>query len=420
MGTYTFQAMNSKGDEVRDEIEAGSQEEAVGKIRELGLFPTTVRQKAARRTAAAAAPATARKKGSSLSIGGVSNKDICIITRQLSTLQDAGLPLVRSLKILEGQMKPGKLKDVLADVGEDVESGSTFSESLAKHPRVFDRLYVNMVRAGEAGGVLDTILERLAEFMEKSRALKRKIVGALIYPSVVVTIAGSILILIMTIIVPKFKEIFKSFGTELPLMTTILIDVATGIKDYIWFIILIPFAVYIAVKLTKRTRGGRYFLDNLKLHLPVFGQITSKSTVSNFARTLGTLIASGVPILEALNIVRDTTGNEVIARAIGKVHDSIREGDTIAEPLRASGVVDEIVVNMIDVGEETGELDKMLIKVADTYDDEVDTLVASMMSLLEPLIIVVLGGAVAGIVISLFLPLVALMSSVGAQAQGTG
>jgi type IV pilus assembly protein PilC len=415
MPSYTFQAMNSKGDEVRDEIEAGSQEEAVNKIRELGLFPTTVRQKAGRRSTAAAAPAAGRKK-SGMTIGGVSNKQICMFTRQLSTLQDAGLPLVRSLKILEAQMKPGKLKDTLTDVGEDVESGNTFSESLAKHPRVFDRLYVNMVRAGEAGGVLDTILERLAEFKEKARALKRKIVGAMIYPVVVISIAAIILALIMIIIVPKFKEIFASFGTTLPPLTMVLIGTANALTKYVWFIVLIPFVLYVAVKLMKRTRSGRYFIDNVKLHLPVFGAITSKSTVSNFARTLGTLIASGVPILEALNIVRDTTGNEVIARAIGKVHDSIREGDTIAEPLRASGVMDEIVVNMIDVGEETGELDKMLIKVADTYDDEVDTLVASMMSLLEPLIIVVLGCAVAFIVIALFLPLVDLMTKVGQSA----
>ena len=230
--------------------------------------------------------------------------------------------------------------------------------------------------------------------------------------------AVSILILIMTIIVPKFQEIFKSFGTDLPILTTMLISVATGMQKYLPVILLVPVAVYVFFKLLKRTRGGRYFMDNVKLHLPIFGAIVSKSTVSRFARTLGTLIASGVPILEALNIVRETTGNEVIARAIGKVHDSIREGDTIAEPLRASGVVDEIVVNMIDVGEETGELDKMLIKVADNYDDEVDTLVASMMSLLEPLIIVFLGGAVAFIVISLFLPLVELMTSVGQQAGG--
>ena len=415
MPTYTFQAMNSKGDEVRDEIEASSQEEAVNKIRDLGLFPTRVRQKAARRTTTAAAKPAARRKSGALTIGGVSNKQLCMFTRQLSTLQDAGLPLVRSLKILEAQMKPCKLKDVVAEVADDVESGSTFSESLAKHPKAFDRLYVNMVRAGEAGGVLDTILERLAEFKEKARRLKRKIVGAMIYPVAVITIATSILIIIMVYIVPKFKDIFASFDAKLPAMTVLLISTATALKEYILLIVLFPVGLYVLIKLVRRTRGGRYFMDNVKLHLPVFGSIVSKSTVSRFSRTLGTLISSGVPILEALNIVRDTTGNEVVARAIGKVHDSIREGDTIAEPLRASGVVDEVVVNMIDVGEETGELDKMLIKVADNYDDEVDTLVASMMSLMEPLIIVFLGTAVAFIVISLFLPLVELMTHVGTQ-----
>jgi type IV pilus assembly protein PilC len=417
MATFTFQAMNSKGDEVTDEIEAGSQEEAVNKIRELGLFPTQVRQKAARRTVAAAKPA-ARRKGGGLTIGGVSNKQLCLFTRQLSTLQDAGLPLVRSLKILEGQLKPCKLKDVTAEVAEDVESGSAFSEALAKHPRVFDRLYVNMVRAGEAGGVLDTILDRLAEFKEKARKLKRKIIGAMIYPSAVITIATAILIIIMTWIVPRFESIFKSFDTKLPDVTKILITVANGLAKYIWLVVLVPVGFYVLVKVLKRTRVGRYFIDNIKLHLPVFGAISSKSTIGNFARTLGTLIASGVPILEALNIVRDTTANEVVARAIGKVHDSIREGDTIAEPLRASGVVDELVVNMIDVGEETGELDKMLMKVADNFDDEVDTLVAGMMSLLEPMIIVFLGGAVAFIVISLFLPLISLMEQFGGGRAG--
>lgn len=415
MPTFTFQAMNSAGDEIRDEIEAGSQEEAVNKIRELGLYPTTVRPKAGRRVAVAAA--RPKKRRGSMVIGGVSNAQLCLFTRQLSTLQDAGLPLVRSLKILEAQMKPCKLKDVLGEVAEDVESGSTFSESLAKHPKAFDRLYVNMIRAGEAGGVLDTILERLSEFKEKAQKLKRKIVGAMIYPVAVISIALGILMLIMRYIVPKFKDIFKDFGTTLPPLTVLLIGTADFIQKYWGFILLTPVAIIVGLKLIGMSRAGRYFLDNVKLHIPVFGKITSKSTVSRFARTLGTLISSGVPILEALNIVRDTTGNEVVARAIGKVHDSIREGDTIAEPLRASGVMDEVVVNMIDVGEETGDLDKMLIKVADTYDDEVDTLVASMMSLLEPFIIIILGGAVAFIVISLFLPLVHLMGSVSQQAQ---
>ncbi len=411
MPTYTFEAVNSKGDHVRDDIEASSQDEALSKIHDLGLFPKKIREKTARRTAAVGATAKKKRSGP-ITFGGVSNKQLCQFTRQLATLQDAGLPLVRSLKILEGQMQPCKLKEVLSDVADDVESGNSFSESLEKHPKAFDKLYVNMIRAGEVGGVLDTILERLADFKEKARKLKSKIVGAMIYPAAVVFVATSILIVIMVYIVPQFEKIFKQMGSSLPPVTTALISIATFLQEKLLFIIPIPIALFIIYKVINSTNGGKYFMDSVKLHLPIFGVIIRKSTISQFARTLGTLIASGVPILEALNIVRGTTGNEVIARAIGQVHDSIREGDTIAEPLRASGVVDELVVNMIDVGEETGELDKMLNKVADTYDDEVDTLVSGMMSLMEPVIIVGLGGAVAFIVIALFLPLVKLMENI--------
>ncbi len=419
MATFTFQAMNSGGDEVRDEIEASSQEEAVEKIRQLGLYPTSVRLKAADRSAAAPA-ARAAKPGAkrSITLGGVSNKQLCMFTRQLSTLQDAGLPLVRSVRILAGQLKPGLLKNALTEVAEDVESGSSFSEALAKHPRVFDRLYVNMVRAGEAGGVLDTILARLADFKEKARKLRSKIIGAMIYPVAIVTIAVSIVSLIMVFIVPKFEEIFADFGAELPMMTKTLIKISNIMFMWKWAILLIPVGLVVFVKLIKQTHMGRYTIDKVKLYMPVFGSISRKSTVSRFCRTLGTLISSGVPILEALNIVKDTAGNEVISQAIGKVHDSIKEGDTIAEPLRQSGVVDDMVVNMVDVGEETGDLDKMLIKVADVYDEEVDGLVASMMSLLEPMIIVFLGTMVGGIVVALFLPLVSLMTGMAERSGG--
>ncbi len=414
MATFMFQAMNSGGDEVRDEIDASSQEEAVEKIRQLGLYPTSVRLKSADRMTAPAARAARPAAKRTITIGGVSNKQLCMLTRQLSTLQDAGLPLVRSVRILGGQLKPGLLKNVLDEVAEDVESGSSFSESLAKHPRVFDRLYVNMVRAGEAGGVLDTILARLADFKEKARKLRAKIIGAMIYPVAVITIAVGIVTLIMIVIVPKFQEIFADFETPMPAMTKTLISVSNAMFKYKWFILLIPVGLVVAVKLFKQSKVGNYIVDRVKLYMPIFGGILRRSVVSRFCRTLGTLIASGVPILEALNIVRDTAGNEVIGRAIGKIHDSIKEGDTIAEPLRQSGVVDDMVVNMVDVGEETGDLDKMLIKVADVYDEEVDGLVANMMSLMEPIIIVFLGLTVGYIVISLFLPLITLMEGMSA------
>jgi len=411
MPTYIFEALNNAGEEVKDEIEAQSSEDALNRIREMGYYPTRVKEKGGGRKKFAAT-VTKRKKGRSIAIGGVSNKSLTVFTRQLSTLQDAGLPIVRSLKILEGQMKPGVLKNTLMGVAEEVEGGSTLSEAMSKYPKAFDRLYVNMVRAGEAGGVLDTILQRLADFREKSMKLRKKIIGAMIYPAVVITIAVSILSFIIIYIIPKFEEMFVEFEIELPAPTRFLINVSRNVRTWIWYVIGIPIALLIFYKLVRKSSGGRYVTDKIKLKLPLFGVIISKSSISRFCRTLGTLITSGVPILEALNIVKDTSGNEVVARAIGKVHDSIREGETIAEPLRQSKVCDEMVVNMIDVGEETGDLDKMLIKVADTYDDDVDTLVASMVSLLEPLLIIFLGASVGFIVISLFLPLVQLMKGI--------
>jgi len=412
MPVFQYQALNQTGQEVQGEVEALSSTEAINKIREMQFYPTSVKEKGRRRQAAAVAGAApVRKKA--LTIGGVKSKHLTQFTRQLSTLVDAGLPIVRSVRILENQLRPGVLKNALMDVSDDIEGGATFSEALAKHTKVFDRLYCNMVKAGEAGGVLDVILQRLADFKEKSERLKRRIIGAMIYPVVVISIAGLILTGIMIFIIPSFKEMFDDFKVELPQMTKTLIAISNWLRYNYLFLLLVPVIVFVAVKLIRRNRGGRYVVDLIKMRLPIFGQIINKSAVSRFSRTLGTLIQSSVPILEALNIVRDTTGNEVLARAISNVHDSIREGETVAEPLRQSRVCDEMVVNMVDVGEQTGDLDKMLIKVADAYDEDVDNLVNSMVSLLEPLLIVFLGGAVGFIVISLFLPLVRLIEELG-------
>lgn len=412
MPVFQYQALNQAGQEVRGEIEAASSTEAINKIREMQYYPTSVKEKGARRKAAAAPGAPAARK-KTFAIGGVRAKQLMQFTRQLSTLVDAGLPIVRSVRILESQLRPGVLKNTLMDVSDDIEGGATFSEALAKHPKVFDRLYVNMVRAGEAGGVLDVILQRLADFKEKSQRLKKRIISAMIYPCVVITIAGLILTGIMVFIVPRFQEMFEDFGVELPQLTQTLIRISHWVRMNYLFLILTPVIFLVAVKLIRKSRGGRYVVDLVKMRIPIFGQIVRKSAISRFCRTLGTLIASGVPILEALNIVRDTTGNEVVARAVSRVHDSIREGETVAEPLRQSRVCDEMVVNMVDVGEETGDLDKMLIKVADAYDEDVDNMVASMVSLLEPLLIVFLGCSVGFIVISLFLPLVKLIQELG-------
>lgn len=412
MPTFVYEAMDSQGKEVKSEIEAGSEKEANDKIRALNFYPTKVIMKGGGPGAAPTA-VTRKRGGVSLSFG-VSAKLLTQFTRQFATLMDAGLPIVRTLEILHTQLKPGLLKDAVGEVKEDVEGGSSLSEAVAKHPRVFDKLYVNMIKAGEAGGILPEILTKLAEYMEKSQKLKQKIIGALVYPVAVVTIAGGILALIMIFIIPKFEQMFKEMELgNMPLMTTILLATANTIKDF-WFILIFsPLFIWGGVHFLGKTPKGRYTIDLIKLKLPVFGMIISKSSVSRFCRTLGTLLQSGVPILNALAIIKNATGNAVVAAAIENVHNSIREGDTIAEPLRHSGVFDDLVVNMIAVGEETGELDKMLIKVADTYDNEIDTLVGALMSLLEPILIIGMGGTVGFIVISLFMPLISIMEQLG-------
>ncbi len=421
MALFTYQALNSSGQEVKDEIEAPTKEEAVAKVRSLGYFPTKVVEKAGKRKLAAKREVAGKKrKAAGTGFGWVSTKALTQFTRQLSTLQDAGLPVLRSIKILEQQQKPGMLKNSLRQVGEDVEGGATLSEAMARHPKVFSRLYSNMVAAGEAGGVLDIILQRLAEFLEKAQKLRSKVIGAMIYPAVVITIATAITLAIVLLLVPKFRDIFLDFGVkDMPRMTEFLISISnwliSGSPPGWMVIIFAPLIVFGLYKLIRQAYIGRYVIDTIFLKIPVFGQIVSKSGIARFTRTLGTLIAAGVPILEALKITRETTGNEVYASMLAKVHDAIREGDSFANPLRASKCVDAIVVNMVDVGEETGELDKMLYKVADNYDDEVDTLVASLVSLLEPVLVVCLGTIVGFIVVSLYLPMIHLIQSMTNQ-----
>ncbi|MGC4031293.1 MAG: type II secretion system F family protein [Tepidisphaeraceae bacterium] len=416
MATFTYEAMNSSGQEVRDEIDADSTEEAIQKIRGRGYFPTKVKEKAvkktAKRKAAAddAAPITPKKK-LPFAIGGVPRKQLVTFTRQLSTLQDAGLPILRSLQILESQQKPGLFRAVVGGVADEVEGGGSLSEAMANYPKAFDKLYVNMIHAGELGGVLDIILNRLADFMEKAAKLKKKVIGAMIYPAVVITIAVAIVTMIMIFVIPKFAQIFSDFKLKLPAITQVLIDFSHWMAvDYGWaYIIFSPIAFTILWRVTRMSDAGRYYTDVMLIHIPIIGQIISKSCIARFTRTLGTLISAGVPILDAINITRETSGNEVYARALTKVHDAIREGESMADPLRATKVVDAIVVNMVDVGEETGDLDKMLVKVADNYDSDVDVLVGSLISILEPVMVVVLGTIVGFIVIALFMPMISLI-----------
>ncbi len=415
MPTFHYEAMDSMGQEVKDTIDALSSDEALSKIRNMGLYPTKVKEKGARRTKKEAGALSATPKKPRGTGGKVKLKILTQFTRQLSTLQDAGLPILRSLRILEEQQKPGTLKKVCCAVADDVEAGTTLSEAMSKYPKCFNNLYSNMVAAGEAGGVLDLILNRLADFMEKSAALKRKVVGAMIYPIAVLTIAFSIVMGIMTFVVPKFQTIFADMGSDLPGVTKTLLDISNWIMhDYGWAIIMFsPVVLIVFIKLLRMSKKGRYGHDTVNLKIPVIGQILGKTSISRFARTLGTLVSAGVPILDALRITSDTSGNEVYKSALLKVLESIRKGESMAEPLRKAKVCDSLVTNMIDVGEETGELDKMLTKIADNYDDEVDVLVGSLVSLMEPILVIFLGVVCGFIVIALFMPMVKMIEDLG-------
>jgi type IV pilus assembly protein PilC len=478
MPTFQFEAMDATGQEIKDVIDAASEEEAQTTIRNMGYFVTKISLK----KGTAAAKKTGQKKKRPFALGGAKTKHISTFTRQLSILQDAGLPILRSLKILENNNKPGKLKYALQDVCEEIEAGATLSEAMAKSPKVFTRLYVNMIKAGEAGGALEVILQRLADFLERAESLKRKVKGALIYPIAVVSIAVGILVFIMMKIVPTFKKMFDEFDLELPSITLLLVAMSDYVVKYWFLLILIPVAYWLFAKLICKFKQGRMGFDQYIIKLPVFGALIEKNILARTTRTLGTLVSSGVPILEALNITRETAGNALFERIFAKISDAIREGDVISKPMKENStpgfhpvaaffwalmgsfpgimvlsvaltagrtgsgtskgsmdgliqigagvtligvvlavlgymvkmrqrVIDDLVVNMVDVGEETGELDTMLYKVADTYDEEVHVMTEGLTRLIEPLLIVFLGVSVGFIVISLFMPLVQLITS---------
>jgi type IV pilus assembly protein PilC len=435
MPTFLFEAIDATtGKEIRDTVDAATEAEAQATIRSMGYMVTKIKAKKA-------AAAGGKKKNRGFVFGKVKGKDLTLFTRQLSILQDAGLPILRSLKILADMQKPGRLKYSLEDVCDEIEGGSTLSEAMSKSPKAFDRLYVNMIRAGEAGGALEVILRRLSEFMERAEALRRKVKGAMVYPVVVVSVAVGILTFIMIKIVPQFKKIFDDFGTTLPPMTDFLINVSNAAVNYWWAIPAIPFGFNLIIKGIKKIPYGRFGWDLFILKVIIFGQLVEKNIVSRSARTMGTLLGAGVPILEAINITKSTSGNMMFENMFQKVSDSIRDGNAIAKPLKEFSVppfnivallfwtifvpgigallymgkykqpvVDDLMINMVDVGEESGELDTMLYKVADTFDEEVSVLTESLTSLMEPLLIIFLGAAVGFIVIALFLPLIKLIN----------
>ena len=427
MPKFDYIAMDSKGKEVTGVLEAENQTAAHGRIRELGYFPTSILE-AGKSKGGGAAPAgtpTGARAGTrkssigkmNISFGGgkVKSKVLTTFTRQLATLIDAGLALLRGLEVLRKGEKNPALRRAIGMIAESVEAGSTFSEALAQHPKVFDRLYVNMVRAGEAGGVLDVTLSRLAEFQEKAQKIKNKVITAMVYPTVIMFVALSILTFLMIVIVPKFQEIFKDLlnGKELPALTQLVIGASNVMKDQALLVVGVLVGLVFFIKYFGKTTKGRYLLDKIKLNSPVFGPLLQKVGIARFTRTLGTLIASGVPILQALNIVRETAGNAVIANAVNRIHDAVKEGERIVQPLEASKVFPAMVVSMVDVGEETGALPDMLMKIADVYDDEVDNAVTALTSLLEPIMIVFLAVIVGTIVIAMFLPLISVIQTLG-------
>ena len=413
MPVFQYVALDSQGVEIKDEVEALSEKEAISKIRNMGYFPTKVRSKAATKSAAKTAGKVRRRRGANAK---VKVKHVTQFARQLSTLQDAGLPILRSLRILEEQQK-GAFKRIIGYVADDIEGGSTLSEAFGKYPRCFDRLFVNMVAAGEAGGVLDLILARVADFKEKAIRLKGRVKGAMIYPIVVLGAAFAILLGLMTFVIPTFKTVLEEMVEgELNAVTQTVLGISGWIAyDFGWAILIaIPFVMVFLSRIARQFRVGRLVLDSINLKLPVIGQLTSKVSVTRWTRTLGTLISAGVPILDALNVTRETAGNEVYANVLANIHNSIRQGDTFAGPLRQSKTVDLIISNMVAVGEETGDLDKMLNKIADNYDEQVDVLVGGLMSMLEPIMILGLGSVVMLIVLAVFLPMIQVITSLSA------
>ena len=426
MPRFNYVALDARGQESTGLVEATTSGEAIGQLRRAGFFPTSVYEEGkggpdGKRARKSARPVRAqRAAGTQISLfqrRTVKPKILMIFTRQLATLIDSGLPLLRSLTVLAKQERNTVLKKTIDKLADSVQGGNTFSDSLAQHPLIFNELYINMVKAGEVGGVLEVVLTRLAEFQEKATKIRNKVASAMVYPSIVLTMAVAILSFLLVFIVPRFETIFHDMlgDKPLPAITLLVIGVSRFVKDHVLVLLGMIVVLIAAYKFIARSPRGKMMLDQIKLQIPLFGDLLRKTAISRFSRTLGTLVTSGVPILQALNITRETAGNTVIARAIAKVHDSVKEGESIVQPLEASRAFPPMVVSMIDVGEETGQLPEMLLKVAEVYDDEVDNSVAALTAMLEPIMIVLLAVIVGTIVIALFMPLISIIS--GLQQQ---
>ena len=432
MATFQYIAKDAAGNETRGQIEAGDRSSAIAAVRAQGLFPTALgevksapaasapasKAKAKKGKAPAAAkPAASKSKDIKLPSwmrGKVKTKVLTQFTRQLATLVNSGLPLMRGIDVLKRQMKDPQMVEALNGISENIAAGGTFSESLTQYPKIFDKLYVNMVKAGEAGGVLEVVLGRLAEFAEKSEKIANKVKGAMIYPIVVLVAAVGITGFLLVAVIPKFKQVFNDMlgGKALPSITQYVMDASEFVQHNGLVIVAIIAAFVVAKKLFGKTEVGAYFYDVCQLKAPVIGTLAQRTAVSRVTRTLGTLLSSGVPILQSLVIVRDTTGNRVVSKALQDVHDAVKEGEGMTQPLSQCSVFPPMVVSMVEVGEETGALADMLTRIANTYDDEVDNAVAGMTAAIEPALIIVLAVVVGTIVTAMFLPMIDIISSV--------
>src|SRR4030066_243309 len=401
MPIYKWEGKTAKGAMKKGEMEAPNEAAIRIHLRQQNIVPTKV-----------------VSKGKEFKISlpfkkKVNQRAIAVFTRQLATMIDAGLPLVQSLEILSSQQEAKLFKNIIREIREDVEGGSTFAGALKKHPATFNELYTNLVVAGEEGGILDNILIRLASYIEKAEALKKKVKSALVYPATIVGVAGIVVMILMIFVIPVFETMFKSAGQTLPLPTLIVLTISRLIKKYVFIFVPVLILAFFLLSRYHKSENGRAVIDRLLLKLPVLGPLLQKISVARFSRTLGTLVSSGVPILDGLSIVSKTSGNKTIETAILNARASIREGETIADPLNRSGLFPPMVIQMISVGESTGALDSMLTKIAEFYEDEVDIAVANLTSLLEPFLMIFLGVVIGGVVIAMYLPIFQMASAVG-------
>jgi len=423
MSSYCYEAVDASGLKSQGTLEVTDQSEALKRIKEMGLFPTKVVQTMPfqPRSRATAIPKSF-KSPIRMPRGRIKPALLTVFTRQLATLIDVGMPLLRGLRILEEQAENQALKRVIMEVATSVESGGALSEALATHPRVFNPLYVNMVKAGEIGGILEVVLRRQAEFMEKALKIKGKIKAAMFYPAAVMVTATGILTLLLTFVIPRFQAVFEGLlnGREMPAFTLLVLKISEAFKSHFLAAGMTVLVLTVAFQLLVRTRYGQWWFDRVKLSLPVLGKVFRKVALARFARTFGTLLGSGVPILQALTIVKETAGNVIVGGVIAKVHESVKEGGSIAVPLKESRIFPAMVAGMVDVGEQTGALPDLLMRIADAYDEEVDNAVSAATALLEPIMIIFLAVIVGSIVIAMFLPLIRIISDPGITGGEAG